>query len=139
MAPAGAGVGGSAGGFVAACPRARPGEMRCYAVYRPQVAVNAALTAGRSAGPKGLTPQQIQAAYRLPVSRRSRITVAVSIAFHGPHLADYLATYRAQFGLPPCTVASGCLRIVNQRGQASPLPHSGVPSGWALKRPWTCR
>jgi subtilase family serine protease len=107
--------------------------MRCYAVYRPQVAVNAALTAGRSAGPKGLTPQQIQAAYRLPVSRRSRITVAVSIAFHSPHLADYLATYRAQFGLPPCTVASGCLRIVNQRGQASPLPHSGVPSGWALE------
>src|SRR6185437_9992490 len=72
----------ASGGFRAACPLAPAGEMRCYAVYRPQFAVNAALAAGQSAGPAGLTPQQIEAAYRLPVSRRSRMTVAVSIAFN---------------------------------------------------------
>ncbi|HXS63566.1 MAG TPA: S8 family serine peptidase [Streptosporangiaceae bacterium] len=123
----------ASGGFRAACPLAPAGEMRCYAVYRPQFAVNAALAAGQSAGPAGLTPQQIEAAYRLPVSRRSRMTVAVSIAFNAPDLDSDLAFYRSFFHLPACTTASGCLRIVNQDGRASPLPASGVPNGWALE------
>ncbi len=63
----------------------------------------------------------IQAAYRLPVSRKSRATVAVSIAYQAPHLAAYLARYRKYYHLSACTTASGCLRIVNQRGKASPL------------------
>src|SRR6516164_9513627 len=33
-----------------------------------------------------------------------------------------LAAYRSRYTLPPCTVASGCLTIVNQMGQPSPLP-----------------
>jgi subtilase family serine protease len=107
--------------------------MECFALYRPQYGVNAALAAGRAAAPKGLSPQQIQAAYKVPAGRQSRQTVAVSIAFNAPHLAQYLAVYRAHYHLPACTIASGCLRIVNQHGTASPLPASGVPSGWALE------
>jgi subtilase family serine protease len=56
--------------------------------------------------------------------------VAVSIAFDTAKLEQYLAIYRKHYGLPPCTTASGCLRKVNQRGQASPLPRSGVHTGW---------
>ena len=120
----------------AACPTARPGYARCFTLYRPQTSVNRAIAAGipgRSSRPVGLTPREIEAAYRLPVSRNSHQTVAVSIAFDTPKLAQYLAHYRSFFGLPRCTVASGCFRKVNQRGKASPLPESGVGSGWDLE------
>jgi len=118
-APASAGP----AGLRAACRAARPGYMRCLALYRTD-----------GSKPAGLTPRQIEAAYRLPVSQGGAgQTVAVSIAYNAPHLAAYLAHYRSYFGLPACTVASGCLRIVNQRGQASPLPASGVPTGWAVE------
>src|SRR5262249_15731995 len=30
-----------------------------------------------------------------------------------------LAVYRQQYGLPPCTIASGCLKIVNEQGTAT--------------------
>jgi subtilase family serine protease len=67
------------------------------------------------------------------VSRHSHQTVAVSIPFRIPHLARFLATYRRHYGLPACTAASGCLRIVNQAGHRSPLPRSGKTSGWDLE------
>jgi hypothetical protein len=120
----------------AACPPTRPGQLRCLALYRPQAAVNQAIAAGQhgpAARPRGLTPQQLEAAYRLPVGRKTGQTVAVSIAWNTPHLAAYLARYRQYFGLPPCPTSSGCLRIVNQRGQAGPLPASGLHSGWDLE------
>jgi subtilase family serine protease len=118
-APASAGP----GGLRTACRATRPGYMRCLTLYRPD-----------GAKPVGLTPRQIEAAYRLPVSRGGAgQTVAVSIAYNAPDLAADLAHYRSYFGLPACTVASGCLRIVNQQGKASPLPASGVPTGWAVE------
>jgi subtilase family serine protease len=124
--------------FVAACPAARPGQMQCFTFYRPQTAVNRAIAAGRTgmaARPVGLTPREIEQAYRLPVNRASHQTVAVSIAYNTPHLAEYLAKYRQTFGLPPCTMASGCFRVVNEYGNANPkkLPVSGVFSGWDLE------
>ena len=74
------------------------------------------MAAGRTAGPHGLSAAAIRSAYRLRSQGSPDQTVAVSIAFHTPHLARFLATYRRQFGLPPCTVASGCFRQVNQHG-----------------------
>jgi subtilase family serine protease len=59
--------------------------------------------------------------------------VAVSEAYRTPHLAADLARYRREYGLPPCTQASGCLRIVNQAGRPGPLPDSGVPAGWDVE------
>jgi subtilase family serine protease len=59
--------------------------------------------------------------------------VAVSIAFHTDGLAKFLAAYRKQFGLPPCTVASGCFRQVNQHGQATPVEPSAKFTGWDLE------
>jgi subtilase family serine protease len=130
-------VGGhSRSGFHAACPVAPEGYMRCFVLYRPQTAVNRAIAAGltgSAARPAGLGPRQLVAAYRLPVNRRSHQTVAVSIAYDTPKLATYLAIYRKKFGLPACTIASGCFRKVNQNGKARPLPASGVGSGWDLE------
>ncbi len=105
-------------------------------MYRPQTSVNRAIAegiAGRRSEPHGLTPKEIERAYRLPISRDSHQTVAVSIAFHTPHLAEYLATYRRHFGLPPCTVRSGCFRQVNAQGKASPNEPSGKFTGWDLE------
>jgi Subtilase family len=127
---------GARHGFRAACPVARPGHARCFALLRPQAAVNRAIASGvrgPARKPKGWSPEAVESAYKLPVARNSHQTVAVSIAFDTPKLARYLAVYRKHYGLPPCTVASGCLRIVNQRGKASPLPRSGELSGWSVE------
>jgi subtilase family serine protease len=127
-------------GAVPAMRRACPwppakGTDSCFALYRTQTSVNRAIAegmTGQAARPKGLTPLQIEQAYRLPISRRSHQTVAVSIAYNTPHLAHYLTVYRKYFGLPPCTVKSGCFRVVNQNG-GKKLPQSGVGSGWDLE------
>jgi hypothetical protein len=105
-------------------------------MLQPQVAVNAAIAAGvtsRAAKPVGWGPRAIESAYRLPVGRGSHPTVAVSIAFDTSHLGRYLAVYRKHYHLPPCTVVKGCLRIVNQRGRSSPLPHGGEINGWSVE------
>jgi subtilase family protein len=119
-----------------ACPVAPPGHARCFALFRPETAVNQAIAAGvrgAAAKPHGWTPQALESAYRLPVSRNSHQTVAISIAFDTPQLGRFLSMYRSHYKLPPCTAASGCFRKVNQHGKASPLPQSGVGSGWDLE------
>lgn len=120
----------------AACGRVGPRQARCYALFGRQAGVNAAIAAGQSglaAAPKGWGATDIEAAYKLPVSDNPHQTVAVVEAFSTPHLEADLGVYRQQYGLPACTVAGGCLRIVNQQGQASPLPRSGVPFGWDVE------
>jgi subtilase family protein len=123
---------GPAGFIQPPCARPETGQAQCLVAYRPQAAVSHAMAAGRPAGPDGLSAAAIRSAYRLPPQRSSGQTVAVSIAFHTPHLARYLAAYRKQFGLPPCTAASGCFRQVNQHGGTKPAP-SGVNTGWDLE------
>jgi hypothetical protein len=120
----------------AACRPTSPRQARCYALFAPQTRVNAAIAAGRAgaaAAPKGWGATNIEAAYKLPVSDNPHQTVAVVDAYSTPHLAADLGVYRQQYGLPACTAANSCLRIVNQKGQASPLPHSGVPFGWDVE------
>ncbi len=122
----------ASGGLRPACPPAPADEMRCFTLYAPQRAANQAMATG-AAAPAGWGARAIESAYRLPVSRNPRQTVAVVDAFSTPNLESYLNTYRKQYGLPACTTASGCLRIVNQKGAAKPLPQSGVDFGWALE------
>ena len=96
-----------------ACPVAPFGQERCFVLFARQTSVNRAIAArmtGMAARPKGWGARQLERAYKLPVNRRSHATVAVSIAFDTPNLAGYLAVYRKQFGLPPCTVRIGCFR-----------------------------
>jgi subtilase family serine protease len=126
----------------AACHAAPRGYARCFALFALQRAVNAAI-ARRAASPAaepasatqptGWGATDIESAYKLPVSRNRYQTVAVVEAFKTPHLVADLAVYRKQYGLPGCTTGSGCLRIVNQEGNASPLPASGVSEGWDVE------
>lgn len=123
-----------------ACPEARPGYAHCFTLYASQIRVNEALAA-RAAGervpasavtPAGWGATALESAYKLPVSRKTHQTVAVVDAFSTPHLATDLGVYRKQYGLPACTAASGCLRIVNQEGKTSPLPRPD-PAQWGVE------
>jgi subtilase family serine protease len=123
-----------------ACPATHPDAPRCLTLYAPQTAVNRAIAekaAGKqvpvtSTTPKGWGAPSIEAAYMLPVARGAGQTVAIVDAFSTPHLASDLAFYRKHYGLPPCAAATGCLKIVNQQGKASPLPRPD-PAGWGVE------
>jgi subtilase family serine protease len=102
----------------AACGTAGPGRARCFAEYRA------------AAAPAGYGPADLQSAYDLPGTGGTG-TVAIVDAYGYPSAGADLAAYRDQYGLPACTVAAGCLTIVNQRGGTSPLPDPDP--GWAVE------
>ena len=94
------------------------GHYRCFA----QIKLDAAGRDVANVAPQGLGPTELQAAYRIPVDKDPGATIAVVDAYGYADLEADLAAYRSTYGLPPCTVASGCLTIVNQSGQTTPLP-----------------
>ena len=115
---------------VAVCATPRFG-VRCLAQRRvpdhDQPAFNTSPTGG-------YFPADIQSAYNLAfaasasgVGRR----VYLIESGDGPNLEADLGTYRSEFGLPPCTRANGCLQILNQSGQSSPLPP--VDANWEVE------
>ncbi|MFL6023308.1 MAG: hypothetical protein ACJ72O_08205 [Marmoricola sp.] len=73
-----------------------------------------------------LTPTQLRAAYGLTGNATS--TVAIVDAYGYPNLERDLGVYRTQFGIPACTRANGCLRIIDQNGGTN-LPRFNT--GWA--------
>jgi subtilase family serine protease len=88
--------------------------------------------AGTATPPAGaLTPAQLRAAYNLNGTSAGGRTVAIVDALGYPNLERDLAVYRKQFGLPPCTTASGCLRILDQNG-GTKLPAFDL--GWAQEQ-----
>lgn len=58
--------------------------------------------------PVGMTPQEIKSAYHLPQSG-GKGTIAIIDAYDDTTVEADLAAFDKQFGLPPCTKASGCL------------------------------
>jgi len=68
------------------------------------------------ATPRGFGPADLASAYKLDPARTSTNTIAIVDAFNYPNAESDLASYRSQFGLPACTKANGCLRVVNQNG-----------------------
>jgi len=108
-------------GLHAACGKAPAGRARCFALWRTGGARAAALGAKGVGLPKhGYGPADIASAYQLDTSLGAGQTVAIADAYDEPHIASDLSAYRAAWGLPPCTVASGCFRKVNQRGGLKP-------------------
>lgn len=74
------------------------------------------------------SPAALHSAYNLPTTASGTPTVAIVDAYNDPNLASDLAVYRSTYGLPACTVASGCLKIVNQTGGSS-LPRNNTSWG----------
>ena len=82
--------------------------------------------------PPQMTPAYLQEAYdlsALSATRGAGDTVAVVGAFNDPSAASDLSTFRSTYGLPPCTVANGCFRQLNEQGQSAPMP--GFETDWA--------
>ena len=115
------------------CPPARPDQLTCVAerlvpsshqarIFSPTDQASSLLA------PAGYGPADIQSAYNLPTAG-SLQTVAVVDPFDLPTAESDLATYRSQFGLPPCTSANGCFRKVNEDGDPTPLPAADVAWG----------
>ena len=113
----------------APCNRAQKAQLaRCYAVVR--TGANHEITPAADPPPTALGPADIQDAYDLPATGQGQ-TVGIVDAFGDSHAEADLAQFRSFYGLPPCSVASGCLTIVNQDGATSPLPTDDP--GWALE------
>lgn len=107
-----------------------------FRVERPRArgshaAVPAIATAG---APQPGTPAYLQEAYDLAYLSQTEgtgETVAIVDAFDDPNAESDLAAYRAEFGLSPCTTASGCFTKVDQNGGTN-YPAT-VDSGWELE------
>lgn len=104
------------------CSAPQPGQMACLAerVVDPQAIAASAAASSAQTTVLGYGPPDLRSAYNLPTGGTARI--AVVAAMDQPSAESDLATYRAHFGLPPCTTANGCFSKVNQSGQVSPLP-----------------
>ncbi len=90
----------------------------------------------QAAAPIGFGAPDLQSAYKIdPNNTVGKPVVGIAIAYGYAAIETDLATYRSQYGLPPCTVANGCLKIVNQRGQTSPLPPEPPPTDdWRIEQ-----
>ena len=107
-------------------------RMTCFAIRQTDTVQPKAFSAKAvvpNAVPSGYGPTNLASAYKLSSAGGSGATVAIVDAYNDPSAAADLAIYRSQYGLPACTVANGCLRIVNQNGATSPLPADDP--GWA--------
>ncbi|MFJ5301879.1 putative Ig domain-containing protein [Streptomyces sp. NPDC088350] len=113
------------------CATAAPGHASCFAQRRTDIKqkLAAAVHPDAAAAVSGLSPANLHSAYALPSTGGSGLTVAVVDAYNDPNAASDLATYRSNFGLSACTVASGCFKQVSQTGSTTSLPTND--SGWA--------
>src|SRR5438067_2306747 len=91
-------------------PRCNLGRWKCKSRLRVD-ASGAVANASTSLGATDL-----QSAYKLDPTLKG-LTIAITDAFAYPNAESDMAAYRSKYGLAPCTVASGCLTIVNQDGK----------------------
>ncbi len=106
-------------------------------MVRTDIVLNGALAAAQVSGEaetcpfegEAYCPNDLQDAYALPsLTKGKDKVVAIVDAFGYKNAASDLAEYRKVMGLKPCTTQKKCLRIVNQEGNSSPLPHEPPPS-----------
>ncbi|MFJ2959744.1 carboxypeptidase regulatory-like domain-containing protein [Streptomyces sp. NPDC087270] len=114
-----------AGSVQSMCGAAEPGDFTCFALRRTDVKAVKGLR-GAVAAPSGLSPADLQSAYKLPSDGGEGQTIAIVDAFDDPQAEADLALYRQQYGLPACTTADGCFTKVDQRGGSGyPAPDAG--------------
>jgi subtilase family serine protease len=77
----------------------------------------------------GFTPAQLRDAYKIKAEGNASTVIAIVDAFGYDNAESDLATYRSQFGLPPCTTDNGCFKKLNQEGQEGNYPAQNI--GWA--------
>jgi subtilase family serine protease len=100
------------------------GHASCFAIAN--VPTSSAGVKAAAAGPTGLGPSDIRAAYNLAGTSAGGRTVAIVDAGGYANAQSDLATFRSQYGLSSCT--SGCFTKLDQNGGTS---YPAEDSGWA--------
>lgn len=105
-----------------------PNKVRCTALILSRG------SGSRTSAPQGYGPSQLRAAYGLTALSTTHPTTTQTVgivdAYNDPDVAGDLAAYRSYYGLPACTTASGCLRVVSQTGTTRLPPTS---TSWDLE------
>ena len=121
--------------YKAVCATAAAGHMHCDALARTNVprhlAPAAATPAAAAAAVSGYGPSDLQSAYSLATAAAADgtgATVAVVDAYNDPNANSDLSVYRSQYGLPACTTANGCFKVVSQTGSTTSLPANAPTS-----------
>lgn len=116
---------------VDACDQASIGIARCLAIIMQPTGIHAQ---NAKYVPSGLTPTNLQNAYKLPSAKAGRgQTIAIVDAYNDPNAEKDLAIYRSTFRLPPCTTANRCFKKVDQDGgKKYPLANNGWASEISL-------
>jgi hypothetical protein len=124
-------------GVRALCSQPAPGHAACMAlelvprtaeahahshplVVTPSSARRASGTP--ASGAYGYTPAGLHTAYTLPTSATAAQTIAIVDAYNDPTAAADLNSYSKEFGLPECTVESGCFKQINEQGEVGKQP-----------------
>ena len=119
-----------------------PEQMECFGMVRTDVVPTmqiAPQTRRRDEScpfSQGYCPIDLQDAYSLPsLTAGKDKVVAIVDAYGYNRAASDLAYFRKTMGLKSCDTETKCLRIVNQNGNASPLPGEPPPSqsGWLVE------
>jgi subtilase family serine protease len=79
----------------------------------------------------GLTPADLASAYGFSSSASVSQTVAIVDAYNDPKIAGNLASFDSEYHLAACTVANGCLKVVNQTGGSTPPAND--TTGWSVE------
>ncbi|MCB0909434.1 MAG: S53 family peptidase [Nocardioidaceae bacterium] len=82
----------------------------------------------KAADPAGWGATDLRQAYDVP-GTGSTATVGIVVAYDYPKAEADMNAYRKQFGLPPCTSASGCFTKLNQQGEADNYPRPDMNWG----------
>jgi len=110
--------------------------MECMSIVRTVRMSGMVPAAGIKPSTNGFyTPTNLRKAYKLVSASAHRgkgKTIAIVDAFNDPRAAADLKVYRSHFHLPKCTKANHCLRIVNQKGKARPLPANRADWGMEI-------
>src|SRR6266436_1033920 len=89
---------------------------------------------GGGGSPSGETPASLRSVYKLPSTGGSGV-IAIVDAFDYPTAENDLNVFSTQFGLPPCTTASGCFKKVFASG-SKPRTNCGWAQEAALDIEW---
>ena len=116
---------------VAVCKRLMPNDhARCMAhVVTDSAGHILSQPAGGKTTPRGYGPADLQSAYNITTTGSSSTIIAIVDAFGYTNAESDLATYRTQYGLPPCTTKNGCFQKLNQNGKPKKYPAQNT--GWA--------
>jgi subtilase family serine protease len=106
-----------------------PGHATCLAIA--VTGADGVLRPSSTPLASAFTPMDIQQAYGLAGLSSSGRTVAIVDAYGYSTLESDLATYRSNYGLPACTIANGCLQILDEHGGHNLPPND---SGWDVEQ-----